>query len=147
MEQDINAFEAARLAGVRKFIFPSTGQTVPLPDGAARLVLEVLQRLASGRPVAISDRQEEYTPQQAAVFLNVSRTYVRRLMDEGVLPFRTVGSHHRIPFDDLQVYRAAETARSRKALDELYELESRMGLNDFEPFDTEDGADRNGSPR
>jgi uronate dehydrogenase len=39
-----NAFEAARLAGVRKFIFPSTGQTVLNNPRGARVTTEMLPR-------------------------------------------------------------------------------------------------------
>ena len=39
-----NAFEAARLAGVRKFIFPSTGQTVLNSPEGARVTTDMLPR-------------------------------------------------------------------------------------------------------
>jgi uronate dehydrogenase len=39
-----NAFEAARLSGVRKFIFPSTGQTVLNNPKGARVTIDMLPR-------------------------------------------------------------------------------------------------------
>jgi excisionase family DNA binding protein len=101
-----------------------------LPPHVADTIRQVLVNLAAGRDVAVSERREELTPNEAAVFLNVSRPYVVKLLDEGVLPFREVGTHKRIPYADLAAYKQEQRARSRVAMTELVRLSQEMGLYD-----------------
>lgn len=44
------------------------------------------------------------SPQEAADFLHVSRPYIYRLLDRGVLPFHSVGRDRRIPAEALFNY-------------------------------------------
>ena len=71
---------------------------------------------------------DEVSPAQAAHLLGVSRPHVRTLMDRGDIPFRMVGTHHRIPLADLRQYQDAERRRRRTALTRFSELENELGL-------------------
>jgi excisionase family DNA binding protein len=73
---------------------------------------------------------EEVTPTRAAELLGVSRPHVRRLMDRGELPFRMVGSHHRLPLDAVEAFRERERARRADALADLSELQNELGLTE-----------------
>ncbi len=104
-----------------------TGEAVCLPPAVAHLVRQLLVTLAAGRTASVASLQEEMTPNEAAEFLNVSRPHVTKLLDEGVLPYRVVGTHKRIPGDALATYKEQQRARSRKAMDELIALTEEMG--------------------
>ena len=77
--------------------------------------------------MVITKSTQEISPAKAADLLGMSRPQIRRLMDEGMLLFRMVGSHHRIAIDDLKKYLESERKRRndvRKKYAELqYELE------------------------
>ena len=73
----------------------------------------------------------EVTPEDAAGILGISRPFVRRRMDVGLLPFRRVGAHRRIRLADVLAFRAREQP-VREALDALSagteDLERTYGL-------------------
>ena len=74
------------------------------------------------------------TPNEAAEFLNVSRGYVVKLMDEGTLPYRMVGSHRRISSMVLAAHRARQDMIANKAMDELVAISEELGLYDNAPL-------------
>ena len=104
-------------------------ETVPLPPHIATLFEDILRKLATGHAVAVTEQREELTPNEAADILNVSRPFVIKLLDEGALPFRMVGSH-RIPYADVVAYKRDQRARSRTAMTELVRLSEEMCLYD-----------------
>lgn len=104
-------------------------EVVVLPTCAGALLLEILEDMAAGSAVAILRRDAELTTQQAADFLNVSRPFLVRLLERGIVPFRKVGTHRRVLFEDLRRYKDTTDDARRKALDDLAAdaQELRMG--------------------
>ncbi|MBS1190875.1 MAG: hypothetical protein H6R10_2667 [Rhodocyclaceae bacterium] len=94
-------------------------QVVRLPASAVQMLMEVLVNISQGNAVQIVPVHAELTTQQAADFLMVSRPHLVKLLDEGKIEHRKVGSHRRIRYDDLLKFKEQE-GRARKAvLDEL----------------------------
>lgn len=60
----------------------------------------------------------------------MSRPTVVRLIDEGELPARKVGSHRRILLTDLLGYRDQIVAERRAALDQMTRDAEELGLYD-----------------
>src|SRR5215472_18938465 len=94
-------------------------QTIELPAGAVKLLQAILEDMASGRAVTIVPQNAELTTQQAADFLNVSRPFVVQLLEQKKLPFRLVGTHRRVRFEDVLRYKEDIDSKRRKVLDEL----------------------------
>ena len=94
-------------------------ETVQLPPSVGALLLEILQNMAAGSVVGVLRRDAELTTQQAADYLNVSRPFLVGLLEAGDVPFRKVGTHRRVRFEDLRRYKYATDAARRSALDEL----------------------------
>lgn len=93
--------------------------TIELPAEAVKLLTEILESLASGRPVSVMHHSAELTTQQAAEVLHVSRPFLVQLLEEKKIPFRKVGTHRRVRFDDIMRYKEAIDADRRKVLDAL----------------------------
>jgi excisionase family DNA binding protein len=55
----------------------------------------------------------EISAQDAADFLKVSRPYLLNLVKKGVLPYRMVGAHHRIPMSAVIAYKREQAPRRR----------------------------------
>jgi excisionase family DNA binding protein len=96
-----------------------------------------VSREIADKNVTVAEPLEEITPNEAAEYLNVSQPHVAKLLDEGVLPYRQVGNHRRIPFADLAAYRDQERARARKSMRDVARLSEDLGLYDLEPADNE----------
>jgi excisionase family DNA binding protein len=101
-------------------------ETIELPAGAVRLLVEILEDMASGRAVTIVPRNAELTTQQAADFLNVSRLI--QLLEEKKIPYRKVGTHRRVRFEDVLRYKEGIDAERRKVLDALAAEAQELGL-------------------
>lgn len=99
-----------------------------LPRAAVSILAFVLAQAAEGRGVSVVPSHAELTTQQAAAMLNVSRPFVITLLDSGEIPFRLVGTHRRIRFDDLKAYQQRSEAKSRSAADELTQLGQELGI-------------------
>jgi excisionase family DNA binding protein len=102
-------------------------EPVSVPASAMRLFLHLLIEMARGNAVTLIPTHAELTTQQAADLLNVSRPYVVKLLDEGKMPFRTVGKFRRIRFDDLMAYKCKDDEMRTKFADELTALSQELG--------------------
>lgn len=99
-----------------------------VPKEAFELLLEILAQMANGNAVTIVPVQAEFTTQQAADFLNVSRPFLIELLEAGAMPHRKVGSHRRVRFEDLLRYKQTDDARRQGVLDQLAAQAQDLGM-------------------
>ena len=105
-----------------------TKKTVTLPASAVRLLVDLLAQMARGNAVTLVPYHAELTTQQAADFLGVSRPFLVGLLEKEEIPFRKVGAHRRVRFNDLLKYQAKTRGNRRAALRELAALDQELGL-------------------
>ena len=103
-------------------------EAIELPAGAVKLLMAVLEDMASGRAVTIVPQNAELTTQQAADVLNVSRPFLIGLLDERKLPFRMVGTHRRVRFEDVLSYKETIDTERRKVLGQLAAEAQELGM-------------------
>lgn len=78
--------------------------SIAIPEKVLHLLAVILSNMAQGKAISLIPSDSEVSTQQAASILNVSRPHVVKLLEEGVIPFKKVGSHRRILLEDLLVY-------------------------------------------
>jgi len=101
---------------------------VQVPRESFELFTQILAQMANGNAVTLVPVHAELTTQQAADMLNVSRPFLVRLLDEGVIPYRMVGTHRRVRADDVIKHQQATYDQSKKALDELSRIAQKEKL-------------------
>ena len=102
---------------------------VEVPAKALRLIGEVLGALSERQAVTVVSAKREMTTVEAAGYLNVSRPFVIREIAAGRLPHRMVGTHRRVPFEDLHAYKQRMLATQVDALRKLAEDANELGLD------------------
>ena len=105
-----------------------TGQQLEINETVYELVRRLLIDLAQNRPVSIIPHDHELTTFEAADFLNVSRGYVLKLLNEKKLAFKMVGTHRRVRLEELIAYRDKMRGESDAALDELTKIDQELEL-------------------
>jgi excisionase family DNA binding protein len=95
------------------------GHDLVLPASSLRLLKDILQQMAAGNGVSIMPQHAELTTQEAANILNVSRPYIVKLLESGVIPFTKAGTHRRIRFADLMAYQQETQKKTQENLDAL----------------------------
>lgn len=99
-----------------------------LPPKMLRLFADLLGSLAQGHAVAIMHKERYVTTQEAAMFLNVSRPYVVKILDDGKIPHHKVGTHRRIKFEDVVAYKDQRKSVAHSALQELTDQAQELDM-------------------
>lgn len=103
-------------------------EVITVPVSAMRMLVDILAHMAEGEAMALIPQDAELTTQQAADFLNVSRPFFVKLLEEGKLEFHKVGSHRRVYFRDLVAYKEQSMGERRKTLDELAKQAQELNM-------------------
>lgn len=100
---------------------------VPVPQSTDRLLLQVIEAQDRGEAIVIP-AQSEYTPNEAATVLGVSRPQIYKLIDTGRLTCRMMGTHRRIPAASVAAFRAEQDAAQRETMAALTQLSNEIGF-------------------
>jgi len=103
-------------------------ETVTIPAAAYRLFIDILTQMSQGNAVTIIPIHAELTTQEASDLINVSRPFLIKQLEEGVIPYHKVGTHRRVRFTDLMEYKTNIDVARSKVLDEIVAISEELGL-------------------
>ncbi len=92
----MEALDHSRAATITLTTTDGGHPTVELPPAALKLIGQLLGAMSDGRPITLMPSKQEFSTVEAANFLNVSRPFVIKEIEEGRLPHRKVGTHRRM---------------------------------------------------
>jgi excisionase family DNA binding protein len=84
-----------------------------IPAFMVPTLIEAARLIAEGHAVDVLPADVEISAQDAADILKVSRPYLLNLVKKGILPYRMVGAHHRIPISAVIAYKREQEPRRR----------------------------------
>lgn len=112
---------------VSKITFMKCGKRLEIPDAIHESLCQVMNAMASGQVFHLIPYDHHMTSQQAADFLNVSRPYLVKLLDQKIIPSIKVGAHRRVHVEDLINYKRQRDEQRTTLLAELAELHQSEG--------------------
>jgi len=115
--------------GESRFILwdKESDEPIELGEDLFELLRRVLIDLSQNRAIQILPHSMELTSVQAAEFLQVSRPYLIKLIDNKELECRMVGTHRRVKLQDLINYRAKLANDSKAVREELTKMAEDLG--------------------
>lgn len=125
----MKALDHSRAAAITLTTTDGSHPTVELPPAALKLIGQLLGAISEGRPITLMPAKQEFSTVEAANFLNVSRPFVIKEIEEGRLPHRKVGTHRRVAFEDLVNYARKMRKRQELALERMAENARELGLD------------------
>ncbi|MBD2531340.1 helix-turn-helix domain-containing protein [Nostoc flagelliforme FACHB-838] len=121
-----------KLEGSHPKLVGTNGEEIVIPDSVYQVLRQVVNAMALGQAISIVPQEQELTTQQAAEFLNVSRPYLIKLLEQGEIPYVTVGTHRRVRFMDLRRYKEQRDAKRHQFLQQLVEISEEAGLYEYD---------------
>jgi excisionase family DNA binding protein len=110
-----------KVRGRRKLSLLSGADSEPieLPSSVREVVELALDGIAAGHTLEVTALAEEMTTQEAAEYLNVSRPFLIKLLDQGAMRYRKVGTHRRVQRQDVVRFKRDQDQASEAAMREL----------------------------
>lgn len=106
------------------------GTRVEVPGSLIPVLSSSLKMMGEGQSVAVVPVEQEIGTQEAAKLLGVSRPFLVKLLDNGVIPSRKVGVQRRVRPADILAYKEQQRAQRREVLRELAAEDQRLGLGE-----------------
>jgi len=103
-------------------------QEITVPMTAMRMLEGILGHMAQGDALTLVPHHTELTTQQAADFLNVSRPFFVKLLEEGKITYHKVGTRRRVLFKDLVEYQRSSQIERADTLDELAQQAQELDM-------------------
>jgi excisionase family DNA binding protein len=123
------ALDHSRAASIMLTDDAGNQPVIQVPPQALKVIAQVLGAMSERRPLVLMPSKQEVSTVEAANFLNVSRPFVIKEIEQGRLPYRMVGTHRRIALDDLVQYANKMRERQQSALDRMADNARELGLD------------------
>lgn len=104
--------------------------SVEVPSHLAQFLRGIIDAIATNASVTVTMTPEDVTTTVAARMLGISRPTLMKLIREGALPSKKVGTHTRLASRDVLAFLRERDEARREVFDELRVLSEALSLDD-----------------
>ena len=104
------------------------GENVYIPESVLMVLRYSVAALASGQVIQLNVTHQDLTIEEAANLLNVSNSYLIKLLEQGQILSTNVGSDRRIKREDLLIYKEKKYREREQILNNLVAMTEAEGL-------------------
>lgn len=104
------------------------GENVYIPESVLMVLRYSVAALASGQVIQLNVTHQDLTIEEAANLLNVSNSYLIKLLEQGQILSTNVGSDRRIKREDLLIYKEKKYREREQILNHLVAMTEAEGL-------------------
>jgi excisionase family DNA binding protein len=104
------------------------GEHVYSPESVLMVLRYSVAALASGQVIQLNVTHQDLTIEEAANLLNVSNSYLIKLLEQGQILSTNVGSDRRIKREDLLIYKEKKYREREQILNNLVAMTEAEGL-------------------
>lgn len=115
---------------VLRLVLREGDTSIEVPDHLAQFLREIIDAIATNESVTVTMTPEIVTTTVAARMLGISRPTLMKLVKDGVLPSRKVGTHTRLASRDVLAFAKERDRTRREAFNELRVLSEALDLDD-----------------
>jgi excisionase family DNA binding protein len=104
------------------------GENVHIPESVLMVLRYSVAALASGQVIQLNVTPQDLTIEEAANLLNVSNSYLIKLLEQGQILSTNVGSDRGIKREDLLIYKERKYREREQILNNLVAMTEAEGL-------------------
>jgi len=114
----------------RAYVHEASGNQVDFPENLISVLASIVQSMQQNDELLLLSRHRVMTTQEAADFVGVSRQYMVRLMDSGVIACDRTGKHRRVRLSDIVAYQQHRAATGKAVMDSMTDMMVEAGVYD-----------------
>lgn len=103
---------------------------VQLPPSVYKVLVQILDNMQAGKPVAIVPVMEELSTQAAADLLGISRQFLVKELEAKKIPFHRAGSHRRVYLKDVLEYKNQREVARAGSIQRMARMSEEAGIYD-----------------
>lgn len=111
-------------------LITAQGNSIPIPEKITEILINVINIMAQGKSLSLIPLSDEISITEGAKILNISRSYLIKLMNNKELPYYVVENRKKFLLKDLLEYKILRDQKRKEGLKKLTELTQNLGLYD-----------------
>lgn len=111
-------------------LITSQGNSISIPEKITEILINIINIMAQGKSLSLIPLSDEINIEEAAQIINVSQSYLIKMIKNKDIPYHLVENRKKILLKDLLEYKIQRDQKRKEGLKKLTELTQELGLYD-----------------